>query len=112
MDHLTDIAVFTRVVQRANFTRAAEELELSRAVVSKYVSRLEERLGVLMAPTFYVGALLREGKLKRFLTRYRLPELGIYAVYPQRSHVPPKVRAFVDFLARRFGPKPDWERLT
>ena len=69
-------------------------------------------LGVLMAPTFYVGALLREGKLKRFLTRYRLPELGIYALYPQREHVPPKVRAFVDFLAKRFGPKPEWEKLA
>lgn len=69
-------------------------------------------LGVLMAPTFYVAALLREGKLKRFLTHYRLPALGIYAVYPQREHVPPKVRAFVDFLAARFGPKPPWERLA
>jgi DNA-binding transcriptional LysR family regulator len=66
--------------------------------------------GILMSPTFYVGALLREGKLKRILARYTLPELGIHAVYPQRSHVPPKVRAFVDFLARRFGRKPDWER--
>jgi DNA-binding transcriptional LysR family regulator len=66
--------------------------------------------GILMAPTFYIGHLLREGKLRRILTRYGLPELGIYAVYPQRDHVPPKVRVFVDFFARRFGRKPDWER--
>ena len=45
MDALADIAVFVRVVERGSFTLAADELELSRAVVSKYISRLEERLG-------------------------------------------------------------------
>ena len=45
MDNLADVAVFVRVVERGSFTLAADELELSRAVVSKYVSRLEERLG-------------------------------------------------------------------
>ena len=66
--------------------------------------------GILMTPSFYVAPLLRDGRLKRILTRYKAKELGIYAVYPQRSHVPPKVRAFVDFLAQRFGRKPDWEK--
>lgn len=67
-------------------------------------------MGILMSPTFYVGPLIRQGKLKRILERYKIAEMGIYAVYPQREHVPPKVRAFVDFLARRFGRKPDWEK--
>ena len=67
--------------------------------------------GILMAPTFYTAHYVRAGKLKPILTRYGLPELGIHAVYAQRAHVPPKVRAFVDFFARRFGPKPVWERL-
>lgn len=66
--------------------------------------------GILMTPTFYVGPLIRQGKLRRSLTGYRGAEIGIHAVYPQREHVPPKVRAFVDFLARRFGRKPEWER--
>jgi len=67
--------------------------------------------GILVSPSFYVAELLRSGRLKRILERYRLRELGIHAVYPQRDHVPPKVRAFVDFLAQRFGRKPDWEKL-
>jgi DNA-binding transcriptional LysR family regulator len=67
-------------------------------------------LGVLMTPTFYVGPLIREKKLKQVLERYRGPEIGIHAVYAQREHVAPKVRAFVDFLAQRFGRKPDWDR--
>jgi DNA-binding transcriptional LysR family regulator len=66
--------------------------------------------GVLVAPSFYVAPLLRSGRLRRILTAYGLPELGIYAVYPERTHVPPKVRAFVDFLAKRFGRKADWEK--
>jgi DNA-binding transcriptional LysR family regulator len=66
--------------------------------------------GVLVTPSFYVAPMLRDGRLKRILTDYRLPDLGIHAVYPQRTHVPPKVRAFVDFLAQRFGRKPEWEK--
>ena len=66
--------------------------------------------GILITPTFYVGPLLRAGKLRRILARYKLKELGIHALYPQRAHVPPKVRVFVDFLAQRFGRKPDWEK--
>ena len=66
--------------------------------------------GILLTPSFYVAPLLRDGRLKRILGGYRLPDLGIHAVYPQREHVPPKVRAFVDFLAKRFGRKPEWEK--
>ena len=67
--------------------------------------------GVLMAPSFYVAPMLRSGRLKRVLGDYTLPELGIHAVYAQRSQVPPKVRAFVDFLVKRFGRRPEWEKL-
>lgn len=68
-------------------------------------------LGLAMVPTFYAAPYLRTGRLKRVLSRYPMAELGIYAVYPQRGHVPPKVRAFVDFLASRFGRRPEWERV-
>jgi DNA-binding transcriptional LysR family regulator len=66
--------------------------------------------GILVTPSFYVAPMLRDGRLKRVLADYRLPELGIYAVYPQKEHVPPKVRVFIDYLAARFGRKPDWEK--
>lgn len=45
MENLADIAVFVQVVDAGSFTTAAEHLGLSKAVVSKYVSRLEQRLG-------------------------------------------------------------------
>jgi DNA-binding transcriptional LysR family regulator len=44
------------------------------------------------------------------LPDYPIAETGIYAVMPQRRLVPPRVRAFVDFLAERLGDDPPWER--
>ena len=66
--------------------------------------------GVVMGPSFYVLPRIRSGELRRILKAYRLAELGIHAVYPQRDFVPPKVRAFVDFLVERFR-KADWDRI-
>lgn len=45
MENLADIAVFVQVVDAGSFTAAAGQLNISKAVVSKYVTRLEERLG-------------------------------------------------------------------
>jgi len=45
MDPLSDTLVFVQVVELGSFTRAADKLEISKAGVSKYVSRLEQRLG-------------------------------------------------------------------
>jgi DNA-binding transcriptional LysR family regulator len=50
MENLTDIAVFVRVVETGSFTKTAEQLQLSRAAVSKYMTRLEERLGAADQP--------------------------------------------------------------
>tara|TARA_R110002072_G_scaffold303136_1_gene495267 strand:- start:34670 stop:35593 length:924 start_codon:yes stop_codon:yes gene_type:complete len=45
MNSLTDISVFVQVVESGSFTAAAERLSLSKSVISKYVTRLEDRLG-------------------------------------------------------------------
>lgn len=68
-------------------------------------------LGILVTPTFYVGDELRSGRLQTILTDYTpIPEPSVYVVYPERRHLSPKVRAFVDFLAARFEPVPYWDR--
>jgi len=45
MDRLVAMEAFLRVVDRGGFTAAADDLRLSRAMVSKHVQDLEEHLG-------------------------------------------------------------------
>ncbi|MBB5392458.1 MULTISPECIES: LysR family transcriptional regulator [unclassified Herbaspirillum] len=58
--------------------------------------------GITRQPTFMIDQHLRSGRLVPLLTEYSAPELGIYAVYPSRAHLPPKVRAMLDFLSEAF----------
>lgn len=67
-------------------------------------------LGIALHSSWHVYRDLREGRLVHVLPDYRLAESGIYAVMPQRRLVPPRVHAFVDFLAGHFGGVPPWER--
>lgn len=66
-------------------------------------------LGILLSPTFIVGDDLRQGRLVSLLDDWVDADTGVYAVYPHGRHLSPKVRAFVDFLAERFGPWPYWD---
>jgi len=43
---LSDIVAFVCVVQTGSFTAAAEQLNTSKSVISKYITRLEDRLSV------------------------------------------------------------------
>lgn len=57
---------------------------------------------MILQPTFLVGPQLASGDLVEVLPQYRCYELGIYAVYPSRKHLSPKVRVLVDFLVHAF----------
>lgn len=57
--------------------------------------------GIVLQPAFLVGPHLAAGELVEVLPQYRSIELGVYAVYPSRKHLPPKVRALIDFLVER-----------
>ena len=65
--------------------------------------------GVIRSPTFIVGPELQAGRLEAVLQEYEERDRGIYAVYPHNRHLSAKVRAFVDFLADRFGDAPEWD---
>ncbi|MEE4184886.1 MAG: substrate binding domain-containing protein, partial [Gammaproteobacteria bacterium] len=65
--------------------------------------------GVTLTPTFVVGADIQAGRLMAVLTAYRALQVSIYAVYPQRKHLSPKVRAFIDDLAETIDDPPYWE---
>jgi DNA-binding transcriptional LysR family regulator len=65
--------------------------------------------GIALHSAWHVCEDLRAGRLVQVLADYALPESGIYALMPQRRLMPPRVRAFADFLAARFGEHPPWE---
>ncbi|HEX6958267.1 MAG TPA: LysR family transcriptional regulator [Ferrovibrio sp.] len=67
--------------------------------------------GIIFSPSFMVGADLAAGRLVPLLESYTPAPSGIYAVYPAQRYLTPKVRAFIDFLAERFGPEPPWDRV-
>jgi len=69
-------------------------------------------LGVIILPTFYVGEDIRAGRLQAVLTNFKARELTVYAVYPERKYLAPKVRVFIDFFRERFGPEPYWDRFA
>lgn len=58
--------------------------------------------GIIHQPSFLVQDDLAAGRLVELMPDYRSAELGVYAVYPTRKFVTPKVRALVDFLVSAF----------
>ncbi|MFN9701783.1 MAG: LysR substrate-binding domain-containing protein [Hyphomonadaceae bacterium] len=57
-------------------------------------------MGVCQLPEFYVLPALRSGELVEVLEAFRPAEEPIWAVYPQRRHLLPKVRGAVSLLKR------------
>ncbi|RCV90181.1 LysR family transcriptional regulator [Billgrantia montanilacus] len=205
MSRIDDLSLFLRILDQGSISEAARSLDLSAAVASQRLKRLERELGVrllqrttrrlrptaegrslaeqgreavedlealmgglhrstrevagtlrlTLPPTFgrlYVSPLLpdflsRHPKLRldldlfdqrrdivssgfdlairigsladsslvarrllRILPDHAPPETGIHAIMPQRRLVPPRVRAFIDFLVEQWEPAPPWER--
>lgn len=65
--------------------------------------------GYVVQPTFIVGEALKQGKLKTMLNDFELETMGLYAVYPHRKLLAPKLRAFIDFMSTYFGDPPYWD---
>lgn len=59
--------------------------------------------GVILQPTFIVEDDLASGSLLELMPEYKSVEIGIFAVYPTRKHVPGKVRALIEFLSERLA---------
>lgn len=61
--------------------------------------------GLCQLPDYYVRGPVAEGRLVSLLDRHRPPNTAVWAVYPQKRHVPAKVHAAIrhlkDGLARR-----------
>lgn len=66
-------------------------------------------LGIIELNSYLVGPQIKAGRLVRLLEGYRPNELSIYAVFPQRRYLAPKVRVFIDALLERMTPEPAWD---
>lgn len=66
--------------------------------------------GIIYVPSFIVYKEIECGDLVQVLDEYKLPRLNAYAIYPQTRHLSQRVRAFVDFLVKRYEGTPYWDR--
>ncbi|MGI9412334.1 MAG: LysR family transcriptional regulator [Hyphomicrobiales bacterium] len=65
--------------------------------------------GLALKSMWEVGDDIREGRLRAVLPEWAPIGHAIYAIYPHSRLMPTRVRAFIDFLAGIYGPRPYWE---
>jgi hypothetical protein len=68
-----------------------------------------EGLGIIELNSYLVGPDIQEGRLVRLLAPYEPRQLSVYAVFPQRRYLAPKVRVFIDAMLERLAPEPVWD---
>ena len=68
-------------------------------------------LGIGQLATFLISDELRTGQLVPVLDRHATEGEPLSIVYPVRTLLPPRVKAFVDLLERSWQPTPPWDRL-
>src|SRR5262249_22482607 len=60
--------------------------------------------GLAQLHGYYIDNALKTGELVSVLEKFKPRADPISLVYPQTSHLAPKVRAFIDFMVSRFRP--------
>ncbi|MES2257296.1 MAG: LysR family transcriptional regulator [Pseudomonadota bacterium] len=88
--------------------------EMRVPIVSKMISNNNEVLrqaaiagmGIMLRSSYTLDDDIADGRLLRLLPDYCTGRLGVLLVYPSRTLLPGKVRAFVDFMTAAF-PDPE-----
>jgi DNA-binding transcriptional LysR family regulator len=65
-------------------------------------------LGIAWRSTWEVEGDIAAGRLVPLLENYAAPPNGIYAVFPQRRHLPLRVRLWIDYVKHSFGDPAYW----
>ncbi|WP_432240230.1 LysR family transcriptional regulator [Herbaspirillum robiniae] len=63
-------------------------------------------VGIGHMPAYSVAPLVASGQLVQLLPEHEPTQLGMYAVYTSRKHMPATLRTMLDFLAERFAGQP------
>ncbi len=66
-------------------------------------------MGIAWRSTWEVEREVAEGRLVALLEDFTAPPNGIYAVFPQRKHLPLRVRLWIDFIKRSYGDPAYWQ---
>ncbi len=67
-------------------------------------------MGLAWRSVWEVGEDLRWGRLVSVLDDYATPPVGIHAVFPQRRHLPLRVRLFIDLLRENYRRPDYWDK--
>lgn len=67
-------------------------------------------MGLAWRSLWEVGEDLRWGRLVSVLDDLATPPVGIHAVFPQRRHLPLRVRLFIDLLKDAYGRPDYWDK--
>lgn len=93
-------------------TRGDEQVEVSvssRLSANEATALMQAALadgGIALQPTYLANPHIASGRLQVVLPEWKVPDMGVYALYPSRKHLRPAVRAFLDFLVDRFVTTP------
>jgi len=68
--------------------------------------------GIAWRSTWEVEAEIAAGQLVAVLDDFAAPPNGIYAVFPQRKHLPLRVRLWIDHLKHHYGTPGFWKTLS
>ncbi|HEY3791087.1 MAG TPA: LysR family transcriptional regulator [Bradyrhizobium sp.] len=89
--------------EREEIVRLSGNMETNSVVALRMAAVSGQ--GLICAPAFMVEAELNSGQLVPVLTDVLRAEFSIDALYPNRRHLPPKVRCFIDILLKHFRAK-------
>lgn len=63
----------------------------------------ESGIGIVKLHHYVVSDAIKAGTLVEILSDYNEPKQPIFVSYGSRKHVPPKIRAFIDFFSLRYN---------
>jgi DNA-binding transcriptional LysR family regulator len=91
------------------FTRGTDkvQIKLNVAMTSNLAAALQDAVlrgvGLIAIPSFLAHLDLAAGRIEPCLLDWALPEYHVFAIYPHRRFLSPKVKVLVEALRAQFG---------
>lgn len=89
-----------RHISSGEITRVSLQGSLKVNAVDAVIAAAESGLGISVMAKTTVHEQLSAGKLVALLPDHCIDPIAIYALYPHREHLPPKVRVFLNVLEK------------